>query len=260
LHRIGVISDIHANLPALEKALEILEEEGVDRIYACGDIVGYGESPNECCDRIRSLGCPVAAGNHDWAVAGLTEYEKSHTERAVEGIERTKQVIAKDNLRWLQNLPLYHKEDGMEFVHASLTKADQWHYLTRRHSFTDAAWHDVQNNFHILKGQVCFVGHSHQPTIFLEKRFGRIKVVHPQTATFELKGRRAIVDTGSVGLPRDASAKSSLVIYDRRDQVVHFRQFSLEGHDDRLIESAEKPQSVWQSTKRKISRIAGMSG
>lgn len=260
MRRIGVISDIHGNLPALEKALDILAKEQVARIFACGDIVGYGESPNECCDRIRSLDCPVAAGNHDWAVAGLTEYKKTHTERAVEGIEQTKRVISEDNLRWLHNLPLYHKEDGMEFVHASLTKADQWQYLTRRHSFTDTAWHDVQNNFQILKGQVCFVGHSHQPTIFLEKRFGRIKVVHPQSDTFELKGRRAIVDTGSVGLPRDASARSSLVIYDSEKQVVHFRQFSLEGHYDRLIESVVKPQSVWRSARRKIGRMAGTGG
>jgi predicted phosphodiesterase len=226
--RIGVLADIHGNLPALEKALAVLREEGVDRVFACGDIVGYGTLPNECCERIRALNCPVVAGNHDWAVAGLTEYRRTHSPRAVEGIEYTKKVISRENLEWLQGLPLHHSEDGLEFVHASLVKADQWQYLTGRHSFTDSAWHDVQNNFHVLKGRVCFVGHSHQPSILLKTWYGRIKVLHPKKDSVELKGRRAIVDTGSVGLPRDESGLSSLVIYDAAERTVHFKRFKLE--------------------------------
>jgi hypothetical protein len=168
------------------------------------------------------------AGNHDWAVAGLTEYKQTHSTRAVEGIEYTKRVISKENLEWLQGLPLHHSEDGLEFVHASLVKADQWHYLTGRHSFTDSAWHDVQNNFHVLKGQVCFVGHSHQPSLLLKTWWGRIKVIRPKKDLIELKGRRAIVDTGSIGLPRDPSGRSSLVIYDTARKRVHFKRFKLE--------------------------------
>jgi predicted phosphodiesterase len=257
MQRIAVISDIHGNLPALEKAIEIIDLEAVDGVFACGDVVGYGDSPNECIEKLRELACPVVAGNHDWAVAGLTEYKNTHTERAVRGIERTREMLLKDNLRWLRNLPLYHREKGMEFVHASLTKADQWHYLTRRHSFTDTAWHDVQNNFSIMRGRVCFVGHSHLPTIFLEKRFGRIKFIHPQSDSFELKGRRAIVDTGSVGLPRDLSAKPTLVIYDAKEQVVHFKQFTVEGQNDHLIEAATKSPSIWENTKRHMGRLLG---
>lgn len=257
MQRIAVISDIHGNLPALEKALEIIDQEAVDGIFACGDVVGYGDSPNECIEKLRKLACLVVAGNHDWAVAGLTEYKNTHTERAVRGIERTRAMLLENNLRWLQNLPLYHRENGMEFVHASLTKADQWHYLTRRHSFTDTAWHDVQNNFSIMKGRVCFVGHSHLPTIFLQKRFGRIKFIHPQSDSFELKGRRAIVDTGSVGLPRDLSAKPTLVIYDAKEQEVHFKQFTVAGQNNHLIETAGKPPSIWENTKRHVGRLMG---
>ncbi len=257
MQRIAVISDIHGNLPALLKALEIVDRASVDGVFSCGDIVGYGEFPNECVEKLREMACPTVAGNHDWAVAGLTEYKNSHTERAILGIERTREILSEENLRWLQNLPLYHRENGMEFVHASLTKADQWHYLTRRHSFTDSAWHDVQNNFSIMKGRVCFVGHSHLPTIFLQKRFGRIKFIHPRSDSFELKGRRAIVDTGSVGLPRDASASPTLVIYDAKEQVVHFRQFMVEGQNDRLIETVDENPSIWGNAKRQLGRLLG---
>ncbi len=83
MSRIGVIADIHGHLAGLKKALEILEKERVDRLVVCGDVVGYGTSPNECCDRVRALNCPVTAGNHDWAVAGLTEYKETHLIKAI---------------------------------------------------------------------------------------------------------------------------------------------------------------------------------
>ena len=254
MKKIGVISDIHSNIKALETALDILEKECVDRIYVCGDVVGYGAFPNECCDKIRALGCPVAAGNHDWAVAGLTEYKESHSAVATESIDYTKEVLSEKNLHWLQDLPLHHRENSTEFVHASLVKAERWNYLARGHSFTDSAWHDVLNNFAVLKGQVCFVGHSHRPTIFLEKRWAGIKVVRPKTEVFDLRGRRAIVDTGSIGLPRDGSGESSLVVYDMENQRVHFKRFKVGGGLAATLPSKNTDRSVWDTLKSVFRR------
>lgn len=254
MSKIGIIADIHSNLAALTKALGILQKERVDQIVVCGDIVGYGTSPNECCDRIRALNCPAVAGNHDWAVADLTEYQTTHSSSAVEGINHTKAIISEENLHWLQGLPLHYEQNNMEFVHASFVKADKWHYLTHRSSFLDTDWHDIGGNFAVLRGDIGFVGHSHRPTIFLEKRRKKIKIIHPQKEFYELQRRRAIIDVGSVGLPRGLTKRASLVIYDSANQIVRFKPFDLFDTPDQPQKTAKRKESAIKSVKRMIRR------
>jgi len=227
MDKVGVIADIHSNLPALETALGILKQESVDRIMVCGDVVGYGKYPNECCEMVRTLKYPVVAGNHDWAVAGLTEYKDSHSNRAVEGIDFTKKVITSQNLSWLEGLPLHYREDEMEFVHASLVRPEEWYYLSLCVPLSDSNRQDVEENFSVMNGQVCFIGHSHVPTIFLEKGPKNIKVITPNDPDYELAGRRAIIDVGSVGEPRTSSKRASLVVYDVENQAISFKRFPI---------------------------------
>ena len=72
--RIGVFSDTHANIEALEAVQRALDDEKVDRRVCLGDTVGYGASPNECCAVIRSRAAHAILGNHDAAVAGRMDY------------------------------------------------------------------------------------------------------------------------------------------------------------------------------------------
>ena len=72
--RIGVFSDTHANLEALQAVLAALEDEHVDQRVCLGDTVGYGASPNECCALIRQKTVHTILGNHDAAVAGRMDY------------------------------------------------------------------------------------------------------------------------------------------------------------------------------------------
>ena len=227
MNKIGIISDIHANHKALEKALGILKEEHVNKTFVCGDVVGYGKHPNECCEKIRALNCQVVAGNHDWAVAGLTRYEDSHSASAVKGIEYTKAVITPPNLAWLKGLPLYHKEGETEFVHASLLEPERWHYLTLGSAFVGSAYKDVRDTFQAMKGQLCFVGHSHIPTIFLEKKPNKIKVIEPNKPFYELGKKRAVIDVGSIGKPRTSSKKATVVIYETKTQKLTFKRFPI---------------------------------
>ena len=72
--RLGIFSDVHANFEALSAVLEAFETERIDRYYCLGDTVGYGGSPNECCDLIRELCEITILGNHDAAVSGRMDY------------------------------------------------------------------------------------------------------------------------------------------------------------------------------------------
>jgi predicted phosphodiesterase len=72
--RIGIFSDVHANIEALTAVLEAFRAERIDQYVCIGDTVGYGASPNECCDAIRGLAKFTILGNHDAAVAGRMDY------------------------------------------------------------------------------------------------------------------------------------------------------------------------------------------
>jgi len=223
--KIGIISDIHGNLGALKKALEILAKEQVEEVFVCGDIVGYGESTNECCNLIRNGSYSVVAGNHDWAVVGLTDYLSSFSPEAISSIEKAKACISQENLKWLKSLPLILKDKEMTFVHSSLVKPDAWYYLTLGVSLSDSPYQDVADCFAAMESNVCFVGHSHIPAIFFKNIDGSIDVVEPGIKPYNLDNRQAIVDVGSVGRPRGRERKASVVIYDRQDKIVQYKWF-----------------------------------
>src|SRR5580692_11625787 len=86
--RLLVLSDVHANLEALEACIKAAPE--YDRMANLGDVVGYNASPNEVCERIRALNCPVVRGNHDRACSGLSDLSEFN-------------LVAAMSARWTQN-------------------------------------------------------------------------------------------------------------------------------------------------------------
>ena len=225
MNKIAILADIHGNIKALTTALDMVKKERVDKIIICGDIVGYGKYPNECCDMIRALDCPVVAGNHDWAVADLTDYKKSFSKTAFESIDYTKKAITQKNLEWLKKLPLQYSEYGAEFVHSSLIQPEQFYYLALGSTIENSPYQDVCENFKVVKNQVCFVGHSHIPTIFLKKSRTNIKVIEPTEPSYELHNNKAIIDVGSVGLPRGRGKNASFVIFEPSNRKITFKGF-----------------------------------
>ena len=104
--RIGIFSDVHANIEALTAVLESYRSERIDKFVCLGDTVGYGASPNECCDRIKDLAAFTILGNHDAAVAGRMDYSYYYDaarnaldlharELSPENMERFKALLAK---------------------------------------------------------------------------------------------------------------------------------------------------------------------
>ncbi|MEK6572562.1 MAG: metallophosphoesterase family protein, partial [Bacteroidota bacterium] len=103
--RFAIISDIHSNLEALEKAFEIIEKKNIDEIVCLGDLVGYGASPNECVELTRKRTSHVLLGNHDQAAFDLsqTEHFNRHARTAAYW---TNQTLTQENLEYLKALPL----------------------------------------------------------------------------------------------------------------------------------------------------------
>ncbi len=112
---LGVIADIHANLPALEKVLEKLE--GAERILCAGDLVGYGPYPAEVIDTVREEGIICVTGNHDWAVVNndLSWFNPL----AREAIKYTRRVLSPGYIAFLRSLPWKMEDESMVVVHGS---------------------------------------------------------------------------------------------------------------------------------------------
>jgi diadenosine tetraphosphatase ApaH/serine/threonine PP2A family protein phosphatase len=213
--KIGIISDIHGNLHALQSTLDTLEEIGVDRIVCCGDLVGYGAHPNEVVELIRERNIPAIAGNHDHAALLLTDISYFN-QVAKEAVLWTKKVLTPENAAFLRDLPLFIQDSdpGVFFVHASPRDPGEWNYII--------TMGDARDNFNYFTETVCFVGHSHQPFI-IENNDGSLHCsTRPEIEVKE--SCRYLVNVGSVGQPRDRKAKPCFVVYDTEAGLIEIKR------------------------------------
>lgn len=196
--RIAIISDIHANLEALTKALQIIDEQKPDEIICLGDVVGYGPDPNSCVDIIRDRSKVVLMGNHDYAVTH-TEATENFNPVAKEAVFWTRDRISPDNLEYLSALPYTHKNENLCFVHSTPFEPENWHYV-----FT---WNDAISQFDHFEEKICFIGHSHVPQIYYNDT--------SVPMALELsKQSKYLINVGSIGQPRDGNPRLSFGILD----------------------------------------------
>jgi putative phosphoesterase len=206
--RIALISDIHANYPALEAVLRDVDRRKPDAIYCLGDLVGYNRWPNQVVNAIRAHRIPTIAGNYDFGIgrssddcgcAYKTEEEKEH---GAVSIERTNQLIGDDEREYLRTLPAHIRleyqlnNDRLDvlLVHGSPRKINEYLFEER----------DEKSMLRILEGSLadvlCF-GHTHKPyhRIFSYERDGR-------------QAFRHAINIGSVGKPKDGDPRACYVM------------------------------------------------
>ncbi len=199
--RLAVFSDIHANLPALQKALQVAEAHGADALVNLGDVVGYGPSPVECLDVVRKEFAINVLGNHDAAVAG--EPDKAIPPDGQKAVDLHRTLLDADRLEWLASLPYTVEAHGATFVHAAPDEPDQWPRLE--------TLRDTQRQFAAFETDICFIGHSHRQAIVSES-----------LGVFRVRpGHRFLVNVGSVGQPRDRDPRLGFALFDTDAFAVH---------------------------------------
>ena len=189
--RLALISDIHANLEALEATVESLRKSGVEQFICLGDIVGYGPNPNECVDLIRSLECPTVMGNHDYVAVGKGDISYFNVS-AKSAILWTREQLSKENLEFLSSLPFTHKQDNLIAVHSTPVNPEQWNYILTM----DAALNSMSQ----FEEQICFIGHSHAPFFLSVDPSGEGRLVRESPLQMK-KENRYLVNVGSVDSP-----------------------------------------------------------
>ncbi len=200
----AIISDIHSNLEALQAVIKDIKKRRIKRIFCLGDLVGYGANPNECIMMCTSEAKIIIAGNHDWATVEKTDVSVFNPV-AAEAIQWTQKQLNKGNFGKLQRLKLTSSIEDLFLVHASPNKPEQWEYLF--------SLDEAKCQFEFFKTQVCFVGHTHVPSVVYQDANGYTDFISDNPFPL-IEGRRYIINTGSIGQPRDLDPRASYAIYD----------------------------------------------
>lgn len=199
----AIISDIHANLEALDVALEAIDKIGVDEILCLGDVVGYNANPNECVEIVREREIPTICGNHDAVASGLEE-PWGFNPVAMAAAMWTRESLSEDNLAWLRDLPDGRRFDEFITVHGAPGDRD-------RYLFT---WDDILVHIPIVEEEgcrLCFFGHTHFPGIFANDGVYTVD----DDGKFNVGQEKVFfVNPGSVGQPRDGDPRASFGILD----------------------------------------------
>ena len=222
--RIALLSDIHANLEALEACLADAQARGADQHALLGDFVGYGADAVAVLDivmRSAADGAVVVKGNHDAAMERIDSYFNDHAKAA---LDWARSSLSPAHKRFLAELPLHVERAPLFFVHASAAAPQRWDYIdsgTAARRCTDAAAQPYT-----------FCGHVHDQLLYFETASGRMNEFRPTPGTPipVAERRRWVAIVGSVGQPRDRNPAAAYTIFDDERREITFVRVPYDHH------------------------------
>ena len=238
--RFLVISDIHANVTALEAALAAADGRW-DRVVCLGDLVGYGPDPNEVTDRIRAMGAMTIRGNHDKASCGIADAEDFNPV-ARKAALWTREQLRPENLEYLKQLPAGPLEvDGVSLIHGALRDEDEYVFAPAQ----------ALQGLLESPSKLSFFGHTHFQGGF-SFRENKLEVIQLRPASgssfaaLQINAEtKYLLNPGSVGQPRDGDPRGAFAIADLGHGVVEFWRvpYDIEAVQRRMLE-AELPEPL----------------
>lgn len=243
--RYAVISDIHSNYEALAAFLDYIKINPVDSIVCCGDIIGYGASPRECIDKIRSLkNFRCVMGNHDAVAAGKIKTDGFNQE-ALQAIDLNLTLLRPDDFNYLKALPESISENDTLFVHGS-PRAKITEYLFLMDKFKE--------NIKLFNEAACFVGHTHHPLVYqYESGSGKdtcMNIEDDMELFILSQVKRYIVNVGSVGQPRDNKASLCCTFFDTKSKTLTYKRLPYD------VKTAQEKMRALKMPESLITRLA----
>jgi diadenosine tetraphosphatase ApaH/serine/threonine PP2A family protein phosphatase len=211
--RVAVISDVHANLRALEAVLAAIDDEHLDAVWCLGDTVGYGPRPNECCTSVRERAALCLVGNHDLVALGDIAVGDFNDEAAAAALW-TRDELSADSQSFLRGLEPAARVEGAELYHAS-ARDPVWEYLLSE----DA----VRATFDLTTAPLVLVGHSHVALAVNARGDELDGGLAPGGTEVELDGRW-VLNPGSTGQPRDGDPRAAWLLLDLEQRRASFRR------------------------------------
>lgn len=215
--KVAILSDIHANLEALQAVLADAAQLGAEEYAGLGDIIGFNGDPAACVEIAMPLFNVAVRGNHEEALLqrglfGVPLYTAM--------MDRTAAMLGAELVARLRPLPRKATRGGICYVHAS-PAAEGWQRI--------ATVPEAREAFSQFSGNVCFFGHTHRPAIFCRKdgKVNIVPVVYGENASFTLQLEadcRYLINPGSVGQPRDLDYRAAYGIYDTESSTLTLRR------------------------------------
>ena len=212
--RVAVVSDIHANLPALEAVLADLDAEEPDELWCLGDLVGYGAHPNECCAAIADRAAICLAGNHDLAVRGTLPLDDFSGDAGA-AARWTQSVLDDAAGRFLARLEPQGGRAGVALYHGS-ARDPVWEYVLS----DDAA----EATLTLAGTPLVLVGHSHAALIAAQRQGALSGGLAEAGLELDLAEGRFLLNPGSVGQPRDGDPRAAWLLLDLDARRATFRR------------------------------------
>jgi diadenosine tetraphosphatase ApaH/serine/threonine PP2A family protein phosphatase len=217
--RVAAITDIHANLPALEAVLEAIDTAGVEEIWCLGDTVGYGAEPDRCADLVRERCAISLVGNHDLAVLGALDIA-AFSEAAAEAVAWTRENVAERTLELLRELEPAGEREGIGLFHAS-PRDPIWEYVLSAEQASGC--------FDEQAARIALIGHSHVSLFFTRPAAadGGGDVRGAQSSDDSLLDLAAgcwLINPGSVGQPRDGDPRAAWLELDTDERSARFHR------------------------------------
>jgi len=258
---LAIISDIHANLEALEAVLAQIESQGITEIICLGDIVGYGPDPLACIDLVREKCQIVLEGNHEEHVKyklnnesySMTGSMSSHALQTdlfaynqIMGLKDPKKGQITD---FFKALPNFKEDKDRYYVHGSPSDKT-WGYVIPRGISNS----DIQAI--LAKRKIVLLGHTHMPYVIYED--GVYDSVKKDVESFSIDrnglilGKKAIVGVGSVGQPRDGIPKACYVVLDEDGIQFHRVQYDYSITQKKVMAMDKVAHSIRQSLARRL--------
>ncbi|MGI9239714.1 MAG: metallophosphoesterase family protein, partial [Verrucomicrobiales bacterium] len=214
--RFAIFSDIHANLQAWEAVLADIQTQGADTLVCLGDVVGYGPMPGPVLESVYQHTDNFVLGNHD-AVVGGRIGAATFNEHARYVIEWTAGQLGEEGAAFFAQVPLTLRGESLFFTHGDAARPGHFDYVVKAE--------DARPSFQACKDQVIFFGHTHEPGVFACANNKGIIDKLPGSDVVLKKGRRYMINPGSVGDPRSASdLRACYCLYDDTTRRVWFRK------------------------------------
>ncbi len=227
--RVALLSDVHANLVALEAVLADIG--GHDALWVTGDTVGYGAEPSEVLALLRSRRALLLLGNHDRAVA-TGEGLEFFNDQAAEAAEMHAKWMSSEEKELLRALPAVEERERFTLCHGSL-RDPMWEYVTSAPAAAAS----------LAKAKTPFAchGHTHLPALFTDEP-GGMRIVRPKAGTTYELGERSLVNPGSVGQPRDGDPRAAYAVLDTTAATATFHRVEYDvAEEQRRIRARELP-------------------
>ncbi len=234
---LAILSDVHANLPALEAVLDYLDAHKIIEGIVLGDIVGYGPHPNECIQRLKKSKFNVLKGNHDHAaISHKTKQNLSASARWC--IDWTIPRLTAKNKQWLLNLPLELKSNPEAAkcwlaIHGSPIDPNYFYAYVYQMTY--------EQNLDLLEKKqidLCFHGHSHMQGMYVRDSIGVDQFLAPKIAINLDYYKHSLICSGSVGQPRNSHPGAQFALYNQRTHHVKF--LTLDYDMDKTLDDLEK--------------------